>query len=168
MRGKCWSGNADKRSIVMINPTFRPAVPDDASMCIAIRGLTRENAFSEEDLRALGITAQSWSAGIQDGSSPGFVACLDGRMIGYCFGDRDTGEITVLALLPAYEGRGIGRTLLGLMIEDFKRKGFKRLFLACASDPDVRSYGFYRRLGWTATGEQDAYGDDILELSIEP
>ncbi|RZS80795.1 GNAT family N-acetyltransferase [Pigmentiphaga kullae] len=146
--------------------SFRPALPDDAPSCIRIRGQTRENAFSEEELRALGITAATWSAGIRDGSCPGYVACMDGRMIGYCFGDRDTGEIVVLALLPGHEGRGIGKTLLGLVVQDFRRRGFERLFLACASDPGVRSHGFYRHLGWAPTGTQDEAGDDILELVI--
>ncbi len=36
---------------------LRAAVPDDARECLRIRGLTRENAFSEEDLAALGVTA---------------------------------------------------------------------------------------------------------------
>lgn len=150
----------------MTDPTFRPARPADASLCVAIRGQTRENAFSEEELRALGITAESWSAGIQDGSCPGFVACMDNQIVGYCFGDRDTGEILVLALLPAYEGQGIGKTLLGLVIETFEGQGFNRLFLACSSDPGVRSHGFYRHLGWVPTGERDEYGDDILELLV--
>ena len=30
--------------------------------CLRIRSLTRENAFSEQDLAALGITAESWAA----------------------------------------------------------------------------------------------------------
>ncbi|MFK1068574.1 GNAT family N-acetyltransferase [Pseudomonas aeruginosa] len=151
----------------MTNLTFRPANPDDASLCIKIRGLTRENAFSEEELGALGITTESWSTGIRDGSCPGFVACMDGQMIGYCFGDRDTGEIVVLALLPSYEGRGIGKTLLAMMIEKLEHQGFQRLFLACSSDPNVRSYSFYRHLGWKPTGERDESGDEILELLVK-
>ena len=97
-----------------MNLHYRPAHPDDAAACIDLRGRTRENAFSAEDLRALGITVESWRDGIRDGALPGVVALADGVMAGYCFGDRDSGEILVLALLPAYEGRGIGRELLAL------------------------------------------------------
>ncbi|MNJ35287.1 Acetyltransferase (GNAT) family protein [compost metagenome] len=150
----------------MENITYRPATPDDVALCISIRGMTRENAFSEEELRALGITAESWSAAIIEGRSSGVIACVGGSMIGYCFGERDTGEITVLALLPEYEGRGIGKTLLRLSIDELRLVGYERLFLACASDPNVRSYGFYRHLGWMWTGECDEAGDEILEFRV--
>ena len=147
--------------------TFRPAVPEDAAACMTLRALTRENAFTEEDLRALGITVDSWSSGIRDGSGPGFVACKDNQIVGYCFADKDSGEVTVLALLPAYEGQGIGKRLLQRVVDHLRALGFERLFLACSSDPDVRSYGFYRHLGWTSTGEHDEAGDEILQLRVD-
>jgi ribosomal protein S18 acetylase RimI-like enzyme len=142
---------------------YRKAVPDDAPACIVLRGRTRENALSVEQLRAVGVTLESWRSGIADDTLPGYVALADGVLAGYCFGARDTGEIVVLALLPDYEGRGIGKTLLGLMVAQFKAMGLKRLFLGCSSDPAVRSYGFYRHLGWRPTGAVDGLGDEVLE-----
>jgi len=142
--------------------TYRQAVPEDTPACIELRGRTRENAFSVEELKALGITLESWQTGIADGSLPGHVALVDGELAGYCFGDRDTGEIAVLALLPAYEGQGVGKALLALMVDEFKALGFQRLFLSCSPDPQVRSHGFYRHLGWKPTGEFDAAGDEVL------
>lgn len=56
----------------MSKATLHPAIPDDARECLRIRALTRENAFSEQELAALGITEQSWRAGIEDGSCPGY------------------------------------------------------------------------------------------------
>ena len=47
---------------------------------------------------------------------------------------------------------------------ELRAQGHQRLFLGCSSDPASRSYGFYRYLGWTATGETDKYGDDVLEF----
>lgn len=145
-----------------MNLHYRPAHPDDAAACIDLRGRTRENAFSAEDLRALGITRESWSDGIRDGALPGVVALADGELAGYCFGDRDSGEIMVLALLPAYEGRGIGRALLDQVMGMLRALGHERLFLSCAADPGVRSHGFYRRLGWVPTGEINPAGDEVL------
>ena len=72
----------------------------------------------------------------------------------------------MLALLPQYENRGIGKTLLDLMVRDFERLGFKRLFLGCSADPATRSYGFYRHLGWRSTGTFDAFNDEVLEYYL--
>jgi GNAT superfamily N-acetyltransferase len=145
---------------------YRKAVPADTPTCIMIRGRTRENAISVERLARLGITLESWRAGIADGSLPGHVATERGRIVGYCFGERETGEIAVLALLPEHEGQGVGRTLLNLVVAEFKGFGFDRLFLSCSPDPAVRSYGFYRHLGWRSTGSFDDRGDEILEYRL--
>ena len=148
-----------------MNLTCRPALPGDAAACVALRGLTRENAISEERLRSLGITVQSWGEDIRSGALPGFVAVDEGdRMLGYCFGDRASGEVVVLALLPEAEGRGIGRRLLGQVVESLRASGHRRLFLGCSSDPACRAHGFYRHLGWRSTGQADRLGDEVLEL----
>ena len=145
------------------NLSYRPALPEDAAACLDLRGRTRENAVSVERLKAIGITLESWRGEIADGSLPGHVCLADGRIVGYCFGDTRTGEIVVLALLPEWEGKGIGKRLLNLMVGDLGERGFERLFLGCSSDPKTRSHGFYRHLGWRSTGILDARGDEILE-----
>lgn len=149
-----------------MNLVYRKAVPGDIPACIVLRGRTRENAFSVEQLEALGITLESWQGGVGDGAFGGYVAMSGEELAGYCFGERDSGEILVLALLPEYEGRGIGRRLLGLMLDEFKVLGFERLFLGCSADARTRSHGFYRYLGWRPTGEVDAVGDEVLEYFL--
>lgn len=72
----------------------------------------------------------------------------------------------VLALLPDYERRGIGRELLHRTVKDLIGLGHTRLFLGCSADPMSRSYGFYRHLDWRSTESFDQYGDEILELNI--
>ena len=140
------------------------SVAEDAPECVRMRGLTRENAVSEERLRAHGITAESWAEDIRAGRLPGWVARNAGYIVGYCFGAAQTGEVVVLALLPQKEGRGLGKRLLQLVVDDLRREGHSRLFLGCAADPAVRSYGFYRHLGWVSTGTMDQYGDEVLVL----
>lgn len=144
--------------------TYRAAIEQDAAACVTLRGQTRENAVTEAELAAAGITAQAWGEGIAAGLYPGFVAMDGDTLAGYCFGHRDTGEIVVLALLPAYEGRGVGKTVLGMTMQWLRQRGFARLHLGCAADPAVRSYGFYRHLGWRSTGTFDAAGDEVLEF----
>ena len=143
--------------------TCRRAVAEDIPACIELRGKTRENAVSVERLKSLGVTHESWSRGVADGVLPGHVCLDDGSLVGYCFGDSTTGEVVVLALLPDWEGRGIGKYLLSMIVRDFSRLGFQRLFLGCSSDPNVRSHGFYRYLGWRSTGVLDAHNDEVLE-----
>lgn len=145
---------------------YRPALPADALACIDLRGRTRENAFSAAQLEALGITVDSWSQGIREGDLPGHVGIVGEQIVGYCFGERASGEILVLALLPEHEGTGMGRQLLQRVVDDFKAWGWDRLFLGCSDDPMVRSHGFYRHLGWRPTGARDAAGDEILELRL--
>ena len=145
---------------------YRPAIPTDAAACVALRGKTRENAVAEHQLRARGITAQSWADDIQTGALPGHVCMVDGSIVGYCFGASKSGEIVVLALLPEFENQGIGRALLNRVTKDLVELGHSRLFLGCSPDPASRSYGFYRHLGWRSTKTFDHYGDEILEIYI--
>ena len=65
---------------------FRPALPEDAAECLAVRGKTQQNAVSEEWLRSIGITTQSWEENIRSGALPGHVCIADGKIVGFCFG----------------------------------------------------------------------------------
>lgn len=143
---------------------FRVALPDDAEACVALRGVTRENAVSEDRLRSLGITAESWAEDIRVRSVSGYICEFDGDVVGYCFGSNSTGEVVVLAVRPDFEHRGVGRRLLSLVSDDLFALGHTRLFLGCSPDSRTRSYGFYRYLGWRSTGDFDAHGDEILEI----
>ncbi len=148
--------------------TYRQAVPADAAECVSLRGKTRQNAFSEEQLRSIGVTTKSWGENIDSGALPGHVCTVDGDIVGYCFGARKSGEIEVLVVLPDFENRGIGRELLRRTTRQLAELGHGRLFLGCSPDPRSRSYGFYRHLGWRSTGTFDQYGDEILELFLDP
>ena len=146
---------------------FRPATPADAPACVALRGLTRENTITLAQLAAMGITAESWAAAVAAGDLSGFV-CVDEQaaIVGYGFGDKATGEVVVLALLTAHEGKGIGKRLLKLVVQSLVQAGHQRLFLGCSPDPAVRSYSFYRQQGWKSTGRFDKNGDEELELLV--
>jgi GNAT superfamily N-acetyltransferase len=142
---------------------WRPAVAGDIAACIVLRGQTRENSVSAARLAEAGITEASWAQQVNSGELLGVVAQCEGRLVGYCFGASTTGEVVVLALLPAFEGRGLGKALLQWVMRALRACGHQRLFLGCADDPAVRSWGFYRHLGWRTTGSRDAHGDEVLE-----
>jgi ribosomal protein S18 acetylase RimI-like enzyme len=142
----------------------RLAMADDIPACVVLRGQTRENAISVVRLAAMGITAESWASDVRTGSLTGFVYTVHKSIVGYCFGDNANGEVVVLALLPAFERRGIGQHLLRLVVKHLSAAGHRGLVLGCAADPATRSYGFYRHLGWASTGTFDRAGDEVLEL----
>lgn len=143
---------------------YRTATPLDSEECIRIRGITRQNAISSESLAGMGITVETLGKAIEAGELFGFVCMSGSQIAGYCFGAAATGEVTVLALRPEFEGMSIGRELLGRVAANLGQLGHSRLFLACSADSSVRSHGFYRHLGWQSTGVVDHHGDEILEL----
>ena len=53
---------------------YRRALPEDIAACIELRGRTRENAISAERLKSVGITLDSWSRDVAEGTLPGHVA----------------------------------------------------------------------------------------------
>jgi GNAT superfamily N-acetyltransferase len=145
---------------------FRLALPDDIRRCVFIRGRTRENALSEEALALRGVTEAGWRRDVETGRLFGHVCTAGEEIVGYCFADRETGEIVVLALLPEHEFKGIGKALISVVTDDLRGLGFARIFLECTVDPRARSHGFYRHLGWVPTGEAVGHGDEILERRL--
>lgn len=136
----------------------------DTAEFVRLRGLTRENAVSVERLAGLGITADTWAAQMLRGELLGWVARRrSGEIVGYAFGHTTSGEVVVLVVMPQAEGAGLGRQLLDAVVTALRARGHTRLFLGCSTDPAVRSHGFYRHLGWTSTGQVDAWGDEVLE-----
>jgi ribosomal protein S18 acetylase RimI-like enzyme len=145
---------------------YRPATPADAAACIAIRSQTRENAFTAKELQHHGITPETLGAQIADSTICGYLCVDDTKIVGYCFGAYATAEIIVLALLPDYENKGLGKTLLDMVLDELRRTGALHASLGCTTDPTARAYGFYRHLGWTSTGQYDEMGDEILTLEL--
>ena len=143
---------------------FRDTRVTDVDALFEVRASTRQNPLSCAELADLGITPGSTADGLQRGKIVGSVCTYQRRVVAFCSGDPQTGEILVLAVLPEYEGRGIGKQLLSRVVARLQHGGARRLWLAAAADPAVRAHGFYRALGWQPTGEHSAHGDEILEL----
>ena len=142
---------------------FRIATCDDIQECITIRGSTRDNAISAARLAELGVTHLSWSQNVADEKLSG-VVCLElERIVGHCFADPSTGEIVVLAVLPDWEGKGVGKRLLEITVRNLWARGHRRLFLAASPKTQYRSHGFYRHLGWKPSGRTHANQDEELE-----
>jgi GNAT superfamily N-acetyltransferase len=126
---------------------YREIEPRDVATLFAVRVATRENALSLDELAALGIIEESVLA-ILGASHRGWLCEADGRVIGFAMGNRENGEMWVIALLPEFEGRGIGAALMARVEEWLWSEGWSEIWLTTDVDPALRAYGFYRRLGW--------------------
>ena len=127
-----------------------------------VRSSTRQNAISKRQLVEWGFTPRSIADGLESGDLAGVVCECDGSVVGFCTGDAGTGEVIVLAVLPEHEGKGVGLSMLELVVQELSKREHERIWLACSPDPNSRSHGFYRRNGWIETGEKLENGDDIL------
>ncbi|AVI64357.1 N-acetyltransferase GCN5 [Halomonas sp. GFAJ-1] len=146
---------------------FRETREADIEQLFAVRGRTRENPIPKERLAVMGITPKSTAAAMKAGAICSWVSVHEHQVVGFCSGDLSSGEVLVLAVLPEYEGRGVGRQLLSHVVQDLRTRGqHTRLWLAASPDPRIRAHGFYRTHGWNPTGEWDANGDEILVLGL--
>ena len=142
--------------------TFRPTEVRDIPSLYVVRASTRQNAISQEQLIAWGITPESTAQGLLSHEYFGMVCEDNGAIVGFCTGNTTTGEIMVLAVLPEYEGQGIGKALLDGVVARLQKLDLASLWLACSPDPASRSHGFYRANGWVANGARLENGDEVL------
>lgn len=127
---------------------FREISEADIPSLFHVRTRTRENAYTLDQLHALGITPASVAERLAT-SCKGWLCTRAGSVVGFCMADRSVGELWVVAVLPEHEGRGIGAALMGLAEEWLWNSGWTRAWLTTDVDPSLRAYGFYRHRGWT-------------------
>jgi ribosomal protein S18 acetylase RimI-like enzyme len=88
---------------------------------------------------------------------------LDGStMVGValCGHDGRRGHIYHLAVEPAYQGRGIGKSLVQECLQALSRTGLKRAIILVAND-NPRGREFWRRCGWEDLPGASAMGIDL-------
>ncbi|UXY13714.1 GNAT family N-acetyltransferase [Chitiniphilus purpureus] len=144
---------------------IRPTTVADLPELFRLRAQTRENALGPEYLATLGITPATAAASLVNGDTRGWLCEVDGRIVGFASGDRTSGEMLVLAVLPDFEGRGIGRRLLNEVVAWLQVCDCPRIWLTANPDPSGRAYGFYRRCGWAPTGEASG-NDEVLAYGV--
>lgn len=143
-----WSQATEQRPTGPTSPVVREIGVDDVASLFEVRIRTRENRFTMVELAALGITPASvtqWLAGTR----PGWLCEDSGRTVGFCMVDHATAELLVIAVLPEYEGRGIGAALMTRAEGWLRSRGCARAWLTTDLDMRLRAYGFYRGRGWT-------------------
>lgn len=137
-----------RRGARVNNLTVREITQADIPALFDVRTRTRENAYTLEELQGLGITPETVAQKLAT-SFNGWLCSDDDRVVGFCMADRSTGELWVIAVLPQYEGKGIGNTLMSLAEKWLWSSGCRRAWLTTDLDETLRGYGFYRQRGWT-------------------
>jgi ribosomal protein S18 acetylase RimI-like enzyme len=89
---------------------IRRAFPTDIADIQRIRNAVRENrlvstVITDEDVRVM----------LED-RGRGWVAEVDGAVVGFAIGDATNGNVWALFVDPAHEGRGHGRALHDAMV----------------------------------------------------
>ncbi len=126
----------------------------DLTELFDLRAATRENPYSRDALRQIGITEETTAALLRT-TNRGWLCESDGVKAGFAIGDGKTGEICVVAVSPDYEGRGVGSRLL-LAVESWLYSlGWKELWLWTSSDTQKRAFSFYARRGWTVSEKKE-------------
>ncbi len=119
----------------------------DIPALFIVRPQTRENAMSVDELASIGITPESILAAINT-SHRGWLFEENGKVGGFAMGNADNAELTVMAMLPQHEGKGIGGRLLAKVENWLGAEGCNKIWLTTDINPQLRAYGFYLRQGW--------------------
>jgi GNAT superfamily N-acetyltransferase len=126
---------------------IREITEDDIPALFVVRVATHENQLSREELASLGITEETLKTRLR-GTFKGWLCDVNAQVVGFAIGDRATGELWVIALLPQYIGQGIGSALLRRVEDWLQASGCARLWLTTDLDPNLKAYRFYRQHGW--------------------
>ncbi len=105
-----------------------------------------------------------WRA-IADLGLPYIVAVADGALAGYAYAGpyrpRTAYRFAVedsIYLDPAFQGRGIGRSLLAALIEETTRLGKRQMIAVIGDSANAASIGLHRSLGFVDSGVFRAVG----------
>ena len=145
--------------------TFREIRSDDMQSIFDVRVATWHNDRGREELTQLGITQESVRDMLEE-SRQGWLCEIDSRVVGFAMGNKDKGEMWVIAVLDEFEGHGIGKHLLSLVEDWLFAEGWKEIWLTTDPDETIRAVGFYRHLGWS-DWKVEPDGDRFMKKTME-
>ena len=124
-----------------LNFIFREAVEADIPAMSAIRLAVTENRLSDPSR----VTIAMYQDYLEKlGKS--WVCEVDGVVAGFAAADKLEASIWALFVDPRFEGLGIGKRLLALMVDYLFSLGHDRVVLATGAD--TRADTFYASQGW--------------------
>ncbi|WFW14832.1 GNAT family N-acetyltransferase [Citrobacter freundii] len=94
-----------------MNIRTRLALSTDIEGIFEVRTSVKENHLSREEMEQMGIT-ESVVTDMIEKNHCAWVAVDDGKVIGFSMILPDEGCLFAVFVLPEYEGRGVGRSLV--------------------------------------------------------
>lgn len=163
-------GFENRQSIVMLEWTYQPWAAREADG-VRIRRMTEADlpAVTVVDGAAFDPLWHNSQETLRRALSQALFATVAedaGGVIGYQLttGAGTRAHLARLAVHPAAQGRGVGRSLLGNLFEGLMQNGYLRLSVNTQSDNQV-SLRLYQRMGFLRTGE--AYPVYTFDVSAD-
>lgn len=138
---------------------FREASLSDIPQMSVVRQAVKENALSNPAL----VTQQDYVDYLSE-RGKGWVCETDNQIVGFAIGDLKKNNVWALFVQPGYEGQGIGRELLILLLDWYYTQTTDTIWLSTA--PNTRAAEFYRSFGFKESGKMPN-GELKFELSAD-
>lgn len=148
--------------------TVRRATGDDIDAIMAIENAVfDEHAWSAEAMRHDVTDVHCYYVVGEE--------AVTGRIVGYagllCGEGAGEGDIQTVAVSPEVRSRGLGRVMMGELLEEAARRRAYRLFLEVRADNPV-AIGLYRSMGFLEVGIRAGYYQpddmDAVVMRLEP
>lgn len=135
---------------------IRKAIQADASGIAAVHveswQTTYKGIIPQHFLDELSVEKRIklWNRNLENRENMIFVAEDSSGIIGFITGGKreentevGAADLTSLYLLDACHGQGIGRKLVDQLMDDFKKQGYKKVYVDVLADNDTRYFYMY-------------------------
>ena len=141
------------------------AVQNDQAL---VRLMTKADVPAVMEIERATFPHDAWSEGMIRGELADqprtrhyLVAEADGRIVGYAglAAAADQADVQTIAVLEAWQGRGIGSALLTALLAEARRRAAVEVFLEVRAD-NPRARSVYLKFGFKEIGLRRRYYDD--------
>lgn len=137
---------------------FRQAIPEDIPQIQIVRNSVKENQLSNPKLIPDELVQEFITK-----RGKGFVCEIDKKIVGFSIVDFAENNVWALFILPDFEGKGIGKKLHQLMLDEYFRQTKETIWLS--TEANSRAELFYKKQGWRNAG---FHGNEVkFEMCFE-
>lgn len=131
--------------MIVLKAQIRFAGITDIPRLMDIRMSVKENILSDPTL----ITFDDYAKFISF-QGKGWVAELDGEIVGFSIVDKEDNNVWALFVDPNFEKKGLGKKLHNRMLDWYFEQTSRSIWLG--TEPKTRAAEFYLTSGWTPIG----------------